>query len=282
MKKSLLIILTILLLTSLACSFSINVPRVETTDTQTMNISEPAPDGNGPGDIEIAMGGGRLAISGGANQWVEGKVDYNVLIWEPDVTRFNDSLEINQDTKENIGLPDNKVINDWDLKLGNFPTNLIIKAGAYQGELDLSGVPLTNLEISDGASQADIIFDQVNPVVMNDFVYKTGASQINMEGLSNANFEEFSFEGGAGSYTLDFSGDLQRDARINITYGLGDVKIIIPSGYAARITVEGGLNNVNLSGTWNVDGNEYRNNGTGPLLDFRVKLGLGNLRLVNQ
>ena len=90
------------------------------------------------------------------------------------------------------------------------------------------------------------------------------------------------FDGGAGSYTLDFSGQLQQDTDVYINYGLGDVKIIIPASTAAVIYVEGGLNNIELSGTWNVDGTEYRNNGSGYTLNIQIKMGVGNLKLINQ
>jgi hypothetical protein len=46
--------------------------------------------------------------------------------------------------------------------------------------------------------------------------------------------------------------------------------------------VDGGLNNVELKGTWNVSGNEYNLFGTGPLLSFDVKMGIGNLQLFSQ
>ena len=49
----------------------------------------------------------------------------------------------------------------------------------------------------------------------------------------------------------------------------------------ANVIVEGGLNNVELEGTWNVSGNEYSLNGNGPQLFIKVKMGLGNLQLVS-
>jgi hypothetical protein len=280
MRKTVLIVISILLLTSMACSVSVNVPRVETGSSEVLEINEDYPQDVETAELTVIMGGGTLNISAGGNQWVSGTIVTNVPIWQPEINRRSDSLEITQQTKNNFGLPDDKVDNDWNLQIGDFPTELIIKAGAYQGKLDLGGIPLTDLEISDGASQADITFDSLNPVVMQDLRYKTGASQINIEGLGNANFEEMSFEGGAGSYTLDFSGDLQRDADIDINYGLGDVKIIFPKGTNARIQVEGGLNNVELQGSWNIDGDEYILKGNGPLLDFRIKMGIGNLQLI--
>ncbi len=282
MKKTILLIISVLVITTMACTFSVNVPRVETGDLQTVDISENAPDNNTTGNLSIFMGGGQLSINGHGDQWVTGKVDYNIPLWQPKVTRNNANLEISQDTKENIGLPNNKIVNNWELMIGEVPTDLVVKAGAYKGNLDLSGIPITNLEISDGASQAEITFDQLNPAVMKSLIYKTGASQISLYGLANANFNEMQFDGGAGSYTLDYSGDLQHDTNISVNFGLGDVKIIIPKGVPAQVIVDGGLNNVELTGTWSIDGNVYDVNGNGPKLYFRVKMGLGNLQLISR
>lgn len=281
MKKSIIIGILVLILSSLACSINVDVPRIDTGETETYEFYEPAPESNETTDVTVEMGGGRLFIQGGTDALVSGTVQYNVSLWGPELIRRSNSVKITQETKDRIGLPDDKVINDWDLTLGNYPINLYITAGAYQGELDLTGIPVENMEVRDGASQADIIFSDYNPVVMRELSYKTGASQITLEGLGYANIEELSFEGGAGAYTLDFSGELQRDLDVYINYGLGDVKIIIPPQTAALVSVEGGLNNVELSGAWNVDGSEYRNNGTGNQLNIRVKMGVGNLQLIN-
>lgn len=117
---------------------------------------------------------------------------------------------------------------------------------------------------------------------MSSFHYSTGASQVEIFGLANANTDTLVFDAGPGSYTLDFSGELQKDIDIEINFGLGDVKIIIPKGVPAYVIVDGGLNNVELKGTWNVSGNEYNLPGTGPQLNFKVKMGIGNLQLINR
>ena len=64
---------------------------------------------------------------------------------------------------------------------------------------------------------------------MNLFRYETGASLVTLTGLANANFSLFEFSGGAGNYTLDFSGELNRDATVSITTGLGNLRIVIPA-----------------------------------------------------
>jgi hypothetical protein len=282
MNKKIFIVVIVIMFTSLACSFNVNVPKVTTEKETVYELSEAVPQNQETSELEIGMGAGRLNIIGGSDEWITGTIKYNVPIWNPNISKTSNGLRIIQETKNQVGIPKNNVINDWNIILGDHPTDLEINAGAYQGNLDLSGIPLTKLRISDGASQSNIKFETLNPVSMISLYYSTGASTVDFEGLANANFEKMVFEGGAGSYSLDFSGDLQRDTDIEITYGLGDVKIFIPKGVPANVIVDGGLNNVELSGTWNVSGNEYTLEGTGPQLFIKVKMGLGNLQLINQ
>jgi type 1 fimbria pilin len=281
MKIKIAAVILIIVFTSLACSFNVNLPKITTNDETIFEINENIPEDQDSSSLTISMGAGKLDVSGGSDQWVTGKIKYNVTLWNPEIQYVSSGIRIYQDTKNQVGIPDEKVINEWNLNLGNHPTDLEINAGAYQGNIDLSGVPVTKLRVSDGASQATIKFNSLNPVEMSSLHYSTGASQISLLGLGNANVDQVIFDGGPGSYTLDFSGDLQRDTDVEINFGLGDVEILIPTGVPANVIVEGGLNNVELEGTWNVSGNEYSLNGNGPQLFIKVKMGLGNLQLVS-
>lgn len=266
----------------MACSFNVNLPKIATQNKQTFDINLPIPNDRDESELEISMGAGELNLSGGSDMWISGEINYNIPLWEPEIYTKTEGVRISQKAQDQFGFPDNKIVNDWNIQLGEHPTDLEINAGAYRGNLDLSGIPLTRVSISDGASQGNIKFDQLNPVEMSSLHYKTGASQVDIIGLGNANVESIYFDAGPGSYTLDFSGDLQRDINIEINYGLGDMKIIIPEGVPTIISVDGGLNNVELRGTWNVSGNEYTLEGSGPQLTFDVNLGLGNLQLITQ
>lgn len=282
MKPKLFLIVSFLAITSLACSFSVNMPKTAAGPEKTLEIKEAIPDGKDSSNLTISMGAGNLFISPGSDQWVTGTIHYNIPLWNPEVKKTSLGIHILQETKKQTSFSDKKIVNDWDIKLGNHPTNLEINAGAYQGDLNLSGIPLTKLRVNDGASQASLKFSSLNPVEMSLFHYSTGASQIDIIGLANMNANQIIFDAGPGSYTLDFSGDLQKDTDVEINFGLGDVKIIIPKGMPAFVYVTGGLNNVRLKGTWNVTGNEYTLEGKGPQLFINVKVGLGNLELVNQ
>ncbi|HWR65728.1 MAG TPA: toast rack family protein [Bellilinea sp.] len=267
---------------TLACSFSINAPEVKTIDTQELVVNEAAPTGVAGALVKIEMGAGKLNLSGGASGLVEGSIHYNVFGWDPKVTRENGGVRVSQSRIEDFKIPSNDIINEWDLSLGTFPTELEISAGAYEGNIDLSGVALTNLTVEDGASQATVEFNSLNPIEMADFSYKTGASQVKIFGIGNANTSTFSFDGGAGDYTLDFSGELQKDLEVKVNSGVSKIEIRIPDGVPVRVNVTGGLNNVSPRGTWSINGSVYEKEGTGPRIDIMVDMGVGSLDLISQ
>lgn len=277
---TIILAIAVLALPSLACSITFNLPdTVKTTTTRTFNISEDVPVSGQTSEVRLEMGSGELDLSGGATKLVEGSVRYNVEAWQPVIDRNGNQVTITQGKEGAIDIPDRNVINEWSLKLGNTPIDLQVQAGAYQGTLDLSGVPITNLRVSDGASRATVKFDSPNPARMENLTYKTGASQVDLEGLGNANVAEILFEGGAGSYTLDFSGDLKQDISVKLTAGMSNVRINVPESANVRVEVGGGLSNVSVSGTWTTDGDVYQRSGSGPLITIKIEMGLGNLEL---
>jgi hypothetical protein len=285
MKRGLLIPLAALTAASLACSINLNIPHVNTGPTQTLAINEPAPGGSQGAEVEITMGAGTLNIDPGAQGWVEGQVQYNVADWKPTVTHTGNTVSITQGQSQNdVGLPQSgsKIVNDWNLKLGNVPMSLTVNAGAYQGTLKLGGVPLRHLTIHDGASNAKVVFDTANPETMSSLTYETGASTVSLEQLANANTQQIDFSGGAGDYQLDFSGKLQHDLAVTVKSGVSSVRLVVPAGVSATVNVSGGLNNVNTDGNWTHTGDTYTQTGSGPTVTINVEMGVGSLKLVNR
>jgi hypothetical protein len=273
-------VLSAAVVTALACSFSFNVPRADTGEVQVVSIDEPLPPAGTEIDVEIHLGGGTLDLAGGASGLAEGSIRFNVEEWRPTVERTDTSLRIEQgDPAAGLTLG-NEVINEWSLHLGDVPMALTIQAGAYSGSMDLSGIPLRRLNVSDGASDVRLSFTSPNPEEMQSLSYQTGASTVSLTGLGYANFSDMTFSGGAGTYTLDFSGGLRRDANVTLESGVSSVRLEIPAGTTAEVVVGGALNNVDTIGHWAQSGETYRLEGTGPTLRIFVDMGVGTLSLV--
>jgi hypothetical protein len=280
MKKGIVIILIGMMLSTMACSFTINLPTLNTGPVKTVEVKEALPTDNNEMQVELNVGAATLNVTGGATDLVNGTIKYNVPDWKPVVDYSNDSLQIRQ-TETNVnGIPSEKMVNEWDLKFTNeIPLDMTIKAGAYQGKIDLGGMNISNLRVTDGASDTTLSFSKPNLGKMTKLDYSTGASSVTLNGLANANFENMHFSSGAGTYKLDFSGDLQRDADVTIDAGVSTVTIVIPEGTKAVINVNGGMHSISTSGTWTVDSNAYKTEGTGSTLNIDVNMNLGTLNL---
>jgi len=278
--KYLLSFLAILTLASLACGFTVNIPSAPTPGPEiTEDITVAAPE-SGESRLKISFGAGELKLSPGTSDMlVEGTATYDVPNFKPEIEVGDGYVEIKQGQVKTLNVSNFK--NEWDLMLGETPMDLEINAGAYKGRYEFGGLALTNLTIKDGASDVEVSFSDSNPTEMSVFRYETGASSVELTGLANANFSTLFFNGGAGEYTLDFSGELQQEVTARVEGGFGDMKLVIPEGVNTNVTVEGGPVNVNHSSGWAQSNHTYTQEGSGPTLTIIVKMGAGNVTITD-
>lgn len=276
MNVKVLSAILVLSIASLACGFSVNLPNLPKAGPEVKESISVTDPGSDETRLSISFGAGELKLSPGARNLVDGTVIYNVDDFKPEIVENGDRIEIKQGNFDSIP-PLEDLRNEWDLKLGSAPMDLVISAGAYEGTLELGGLSLKSLEINDGASNVDLTFSEPNPIEMSIMRYATGASDVSLTGLANANFSTLTFSGGAGNYTLDFSGELQRDAVVTIDSGFGNVTLIVPEDVDAKVNVEGAAVNINHGSGWAQSGNDYTQKGEGPTLTFVVKMAAGNL-----
>ncbi len=281
MKRPLFAVLIVMLLASLACSVNISVPTMQVGPTKTFTVNQPVPPGISLASVNMSMGAGTLKLSGGASGLVVGAITYNVPDWDPKVTTTDSGVTITQGENTNItGIPTSNLVNDWVMQLSNnVAMDLTINAGAYKGTMDLTGLHIRSLSITDGASQNKVMFNAPNPETMDLLTYRTGASQVELDGLANANFSNMEFDGGAGEYTFDFAGTLAQDSAMTIKTGVSSVTITVPAEMAVTFINSGGVSNVNTSGTWTVDGSTYTSAGSGHMLTIHAEMAVGTVKL---
>lgn len=278
MNAKIISAILVLALASMACGFSVDLPGRATAGPETEETIIVAIPESGEARLSLSFGAGKLTVSpdAGGENLVEGTAVYNVETLKPQILENGDSIEIKQGEFEGLP-PFDDMKNEWDLRLNDTPLELAIQAGAYEGTLELGGLALKSLTVKDGASNVDLSFRQPNQAEMSLLRYETGASDVTLTGLGNANFATLSFSAGAGNYTLDFSGELQRDAVATIEAGLGDLSLVIPENTNAVVTVEGAAVNINHSSNWSQNGREYTQSGSGPRLTIVVEMSAGNL-----
>ena len=284
-RRPILLIIFVLALTTLACGFNFQIPitTIDTGPTVTEEITIPSLDEpNAIADVDIAFGAGELNLSPGAEgDIISGTASYNVNDFKPEVSIKGDKISISQGETEVDGFPAfvDDIKNEWNLTFGDDAMQLRIIAGAYAGEMELGGLSLYNLHITDGAAENEVRFSEPNLVEMDELTYETGASSVALTGLSNANFGQMTFKSGAGDYSLDFTGELLRDADVDISTGFSNLVIVVPEGTSAQLRLEGALSSVEVGDDWEISGGEYFHPGKGPLLNITVDIGAGNLEL---
>jgi hypothetical protein len=281
MNRKILPILLVVFLITTACGFGISLPKASTPEpevTDKITISVPS---SGTARLTLSFGAGELNLNPGAeNALVDGTATYNYSKLKPSIKTDGETVRIQSGEGTFNSLPSFRdLTNRWDLKLGSAPTDLTIEAGAYTGTFELGGLSLTGLTVKDGASTVKLAFSLPNKAEMSILRYETGASNVKLTGLANANFGTLVFSGGAGDYTLDFSGKLQRSGTATIDSGLCNMILVIPEGVHAVVTVESGAANVNAGAGWEKSGNIYTQAGEGPTLTILINIGAGNLSL---
>ncbi len=279
MNRKIIPILLVVFLVTVACGFTVPeraTPEPEVTDV----VNVPVPS-SGKARLTLSFGAGELNLSPGADgALVDGTATYNYSKLKPSIKTDGNSIQIQSGEGTFNSFPNfGNLTNRWDLKLGSAPTDLTIEAGAYTGDFEFGGLALTGLTVKDGASTVDLSFASPNKAEMSILRYETGASTVKMSGLANANFSALIFSGGAGDYTLDFSGSLERSATAAIDVGLCNVILVIPEGIHAVVTVESGAANVSFGPGWSQSGNVYTQESESPTLTIIVNIGAGNLTL---
>jgi len=282
MKKPIISVIIVLFMATLACSLQ-NI-RLETIDPQIVFINEPIPQDSQAAELVFKMTGGKFTITPNAEGLVNGSIKYNVEPWQPEIIRRDNYFEIRQVNPFRVtGIPLGDVENTWELALTNrLPLNLTIEGGASENLFDLSGLQLTRLKITQGASETTLRFETPNPGVIEDLTFTTGASSVKIYGLGNANFRQMTMSCGAGDYTLDFTGTLLQDTQVDIKAGISNIIIIIPAGMRAVVINKGTVSNVNSQGTWLLTDQTYTTLNEGYTLTINLDMSVGNVNLIHE
>lgn len=292
MKHIMLILAALLLVgSSLACcvmpeipDIEINIPTIKVGEIQSKREEIPL-SGVESATVEVLFAAGELEVEAGdSEQLFSGHFRYNVEQWEPKVTHEDGVLTIKQGgIEEEWGVPTGNTRNEWELELSpEIPLQMNLNIGAGSGELDLTGLQLTELDLKMGAGNFDVRFDEPNEVRMSDFSLDTGAAKLEVWGIGNAGPEQVTVNGGVGNITLDFTGRWPHSANMEITTGVGSVTLRLPDDVGARVETEGGLTHVESDGFLR-QGDVYVNDAFGEAeveLRIQVTTGIGNLRLI--
>ncbi len=166
-------------------------------------------------------------------------VDYEI---RDKVGFLNFSNNPDEDSKKNVKKTkfhlDMESTDSWLNITDAVPVSFDLQLGVGKALLDMTGLSVKDLNLSTGASSVIMRFDEPNKSTIEDMSIEAGLSKFHGTNLCNANFNNFKFEGGLGTYTLDFGGKLDHDVDVNIEIGLGSITIIVPKNIGVKVYCE--------------------------------------------
>lgn len=128
---------------------------------------------------------------------------------------------------------------DWYITLTDaIPIDFDLEFDVGKANVNFTGLQISKLSLTTGASKVFVKSNSVNSQTIESISIEAGLGKFTSERLGNLNFKKLSFEGGIGSYRLDLSGALRKDARIHTEVGMGSLTIILPKGVAVKMTCE--------------------------------------------
>ncbi len=158
---------------------------------------------------------------------------------------------------------------------------LDVNLGAVDGDLDLGGLRVTDLDLSAGASRATVRFSRPNGTRCRAASLRAGAAELSAVGLGNSRCDRIAFEGGVGRVMLDFGGAWTSSSRVAVKMALGEVLLRLPRQVGVSITLDKFLSTFDPEGLER-RGTSYRSAGyeqAARHLDINISTAAGAVRV---
>lgn len=248
--------------------------------------------------VDITLGNGKIYLEKGSPQKVfEGEftyeqhapeINYEIVGEDGRLTIQFDENQNREKGKEkkftHLSSLDDLYGNECHLKLSpNLPIVLNLDLGVIKGEMNLGGLQLRKIILSSGVSEAQINFNEPNPISLEYFDVEAGVGALEISNLGNANFQRFKFDGGIGKYILDFAGNNYKESKVDIGVGLGKVKLYLPRSAGIRMKVDKSfLCSFSIDDIYKKNDYYYNQNWgkKDNSLDMNIETGVGQLSVV--
>lgn len=248
--------------------------------------------------VDITLGNGKIYLEKGSPQKVfEGEftyeqrapeVNYEIVGEDGRLTIQFDEINNREKGEEkkfsHLSSLDDLYGNECRLKLSpNLPIVLTLDLGVIKGEMNLGGLQLREISLSSGVSKVHINFNEPNPISLEYFDVEAGVGALEISNLGNANFKHFKFEGGIGKYILDFAGSSYKESKVDISVGLGKVKLYLPQSVGVRMKVDKSflcsfsIDDIYKKNDFYYNENWGKNDNS---LDMNIETGIGRLSVV--
>lgn len=187
----------------------------------------------------LRINGCHLALKGGDQaNWVQGSSTFKRPPG-PQVEQIGGEVIISQEYQRSELTNMFRVASDspvLDLQVSPAqPFSLTVENLGDRSHLDLSGLPLQRLKISQRMGPGDLNFSLPNPIPLEHLEINAQAGQFEAHNLANANFKRLTLLGMAATYKLNFGGSLRQDALVEMRARQSPTTIAIPSRWAVSV-----------------------------------------------
>src|SRR5919112_5079133 len=188
---------------------------------------------------QLKMGAGELNLTGGADQLMEADFSYNVSKWKPKVSYGvsgkKGELVVEQGSASGGDLSGG-ARNEWDISMNDeVPTDLVVRLGAGESNLDLDSLTLTGVDLRMGAGKTtvDLTGDYAESF---DASIEGGVGEATVLLPSEVGVKAKA-QGGLGKINVKGLNKVG-DAYVNDAYGESDTNL--------SVDVKGGVGEINL------------------------------------
>jgi hypothetical protein len=204
------------------------------------------------------------------------------------VFRFNESanvLDIHFDKEGWFEYDNNRMEAELEIELprrGTLRLDCKIKAGEV--DMQLGGLRIADLGMKVMAGEVNLDFDEANGIEMETLELNTKIGESNFRHLGNARFRDAEINGGIGQMTIDFSGNMLKDAVARVDLDIGETVIILPADTGAKLAVSKFLflSQIDMPFDVRQEGRYYYTenyNEANRTLQLKISSGIGELRI---
>lgn len=202
--------------------------------------------------------------------------------------RYNESrntLEVQFDKEGWFDHERERTVAEIEIELpteGDLQLDFKIKAGEIN--MELGGLRILDFALETLAGEVNLDFDEPNRIEMASMTLNTKVGESKFRRLGNARFRDADINGGIGELTIDFSGDMAKDAVARVDLDIGETVIVLPrdSGTKLSITKFLFLSHVELPFDLHKDGRYYYSNNyerANRTFQLRLSSGVGECRV---
>jgi len=117
-----------------------------------------------------------------------------------------------------------------DLRVApDIPLRIALELGAAKAQLEFGGLSIDALEVTVGAAEVEMRFSSPLARSPETAHFIAGAADLQVFGLGNLGSTTLAVETGVGRTLLDFGETLSTDVLLDLTMGLGELEMRVPS-----------------------------------------------------